>query len=109
MNQFESIHESINMSFSNCCAARGVGAFLTFAALAAAAKPVDFVTEVKPLLEQNCVACHNPQRSKDNGKYRLDIKAEAFKPHKKSDTILPGHPESSLVYGNLLLPLSDDS
>ena len=97
------------MSFSKCCAAKGAGVFLVFAALAAAAKPVDFVTEVKPILEQNCVACHNLQRFKDNGKYRLDIKAEAFKPHKKSETILPGHPENSLVYGNLVLPLSDDS
>ncbi len=59
-------------------------------------------------MEQNCVSCHNPH-SKDNGKYRLDDKTEAFKPHKKDNTINPGHPEDSLVYSNTQLPLKDDS
>jgi len=75
----------------------------------AAAAPVDFVTEVKPILEQNCVSCHNAQKAKENGKFRLDVKSEAFKPHKKDNTINPGHPEDSLVYLNTQLPLSDDS
>jgi formylglycine-generating enzyme required for sulfatase activity/mono/diheme cytochrome c family protein len=97
------------MIFLKRPAAAGVGAGLALAAMMAAAKPVDFVTEVKPIFEQNCVVCHNPQHSKENGKYRLDVKAEAFKPHKTHQTINPGHPEDSLVYGNLLLPLGDDA
>jgi formylglycine-generating enzyme required for sulfatase activity len=74
----------------------------------AAADPVDFGKEVKPILEQNCVSCHNEKHSKENGKYRLDLKAEAFKPHKKENTINPGHPDDSLLYSNLSLPQSDD-
>jgi formylglycine-generating enzyme required for sulfatase activity len=98
----------LNVSSFNCCAARGVGACLVFAAMLGAAKPVDFVTEVKPILEQNCVGCHNKQRSsKDNGKFRLDTKSEAFKPQTNGPAINPGHPEDSLVYLNTVRPLTD--
>ena len=75
----------------------------------AAAKPVDFVTEVKPILELNCVSCHNPQHAEENGKYSIDTKEEAFKPRKKDQRISPGHPDDSEVYFQLLLPLTDES
>ncbi len=97
-----------NMNLSNLGLARRFGTCLALAAISAAAASVDFVKDVKPILEQNCVSCHNPH-SKDNGKYRLDDKTEAFKPHKKDNTINPGHPEDSLVYSNTQLPLKDDS
>ena len=76
--------------------------------MVAVAAPVDFVTEVKPILEQNCVSCHNAKHAGENGKYRLDIKSEAFKPHKKAERILPGHPDDSQVYSLTVLPLADD-
>jgi len=85
-----------------------LGTGLILAACRSVADPVDFVKDVKPILEQNCVACHNAQHAKDNGKYRLDDKTEAFKPHKKEQTIHPGNPDDSLLYSNLLLPLNDD-
>ena len=45
---------------------------------------VDFVRDVKPLLELNCVSCH--YEGKVKGKLRLDLKAEAFK---SEDVIKP--------------------
>ena len=98
----------LNMSFSKFWAVGSVGILLAFTAKPAGAALVDFVKEVKPILEQNCVSCHNPQHFKENGKYRLDVKSEAFKPHKKENNINPGHPDDSLFYTDLLLPLSDD-
>ena len=75
----------------------------------AAAKPVDFVSDIKPIFELNCVSCHNPQHAEENGKYRMDTKEEAFKPHKKDQRIVPGHPDESVVYYQLLLPLTDEN
>jgi formylglycine-generating enzyme required for sulfatase activity len=73
------------------------------------ARPVDFVTDVKPILEMNCVSCHNAEHAAENGKYRIDTKEEAFKPNKKTQRILPGHPDDSEVYYQTTLPESDES
>src|SRR5580704_11235661 len=80
-----------------------------FAGVAVMAKPIDFTTDVKPILELNCVSCHNAEHAEENGKYRIDTKEEAFKPHKKDQRILAGHPDDSEVYYQLVLPLSDES
>jgi formylglycine-generating enzyme required for sulfatase activity len=87
----------------------GAAMSLLFAGMAVMAKPVDFVTDVKPILEMNCVACHNAEHAEENGKYRIDTKEEAFKPHKKDQRISPGHPDDSEVYYSTVLPQSDES
>jgi formylglycine-generating enzyme required for sulfatase activity len=79
-----------------------------FAGTAVLAKPIDFATDVKPILEMDCVACHNAEHAEENGHYRIDTKEEAFKPHKKSQRIAPGHPDDSEVYTSLSLPESDE-
>ena len=77
--------------------------------VAVQAKPVDFVKEIKPIFELNCVACHNEAHAYENGKYRLDTKSEAFQPRKKTQRIVPGHPDDSAVYTLTTLPPNDDS
>jgi formylglycine-generating enzyme required for sulfatase activity len=96
------------MRLFKCCA---LGALASGFVLAggAVAKPVDFVTDVKPILEMNCVACHNAQHAEENGKYRLDTKEGAFKPLKKDQRISPGHPDDSEVYSLTVLPVTDES
>jgi formylglycine-generating enzyme required for sulfatase activity len=79
------------------------------AAASVTANPVDFATEVKPILEMNCLSCHNPQHAAENGKFRLDAKEEAFKPHKKDQRIVPGKPDESQVYYLTVLPPGDES
>jgi len=64
---------------------------------------VDFVRDVKPLLELNCVSCH--YEGKVKGKLRLDLKAEAFK---SEDVIKPGDGENSSLYYLCVLPADDD-
>jgi mono/diheme cytochrome c family protein len=49
---------------------------LTLATTAATAAPVDFVREVRPILEQHCYECHGPEKQKNE--YRLDIRQVAL-------------------------------
>jgi formylglycine-generating enzyme required for sulfatase activity len=96
------------MSSSKFFAAASTGLCLAFSANLAAGAPVDFTKDVKPILEQNCVACHDEKKGKENGHYRLDVKDEAIKPHRGHNTINPGHPEDSLFCSNLTLPMDED-
>lgn len=64
---------------------------------------VDFVKEIKPLLEQNCIKCHGTEKQK--GKLRLDSKEAAFK---KEGLIVPGAPDKSDVFHRITLPKGHD-
>ncbi len=64
---------------------------------------IDFVRDVKPVLEFNCVSCHREDKAK--GKLRLDEKAFAFK---SKDVINPGDPDESSLYWMTTLPPDDD-
>ena len=64
---------------------------------------IDFLRDVKPVLEFNCVACHREDKAK--GKLRLDEKAPAFK---SKEVIVPGDPEESSLYWTTTLPADDD-
>ena len=68
-----------------------------------AQEPVDFVQDVKPILELNCVSCHREDKAK--GKLRLDTAAEAFK---SDDVIVKGKPEESSLYYLTTFPVDDD-
>ena len=46
-------------------------------ATGALADPVDFVRDVRPILQKHCYACHAAEEQKSS--LRLDIKSEAFK------------------------------
>ena len=66
------------------------------AAAAPATAPVDFVRDVRPILQTRCYSCHGPEKQK--GGLRLDVKAAALKggehhgpavrPHAASDSPL---------------------
>ena len=64
---------------------------------------IDFVRDVKPVLEFNCVSCHRADNAK--GKLRLDEKQFAFK---SKDVINPDDPEESSLYWMTTLPPDDD-
>jgi hypothetical protein len=52
---------------------------LAFAVLPspAGADGVDFVRDVRPILEENCYSCHGPEKQRSG--LRLDVKSEAFR------------------------------
>src|SRR5262245_42648598 len=54
---------------------------------------VDFVKDIKPLLEHSCLKCHEPEKSK--GKLRLDTRELALKGGENGPDILPGQSSKS--------------
>src|SRR3954454_23069304 len=72
--------------------------------LPSARAAVDFDKEIRPILETNCVRCHNPKGTDfEEGKTDVDLstKASAFE---VVSTIVPGKPEKSKLYTTVTLP-----
>ena len=66
---------------------------------------VDFVKQIKPILEYNCVGCHREGEAEEHGGgYQLDIKEKAIKGRR----IRPGDHERSTVWESMTLPLDDE-
>ena len=64
---------------------------------AAAAKQVDFVKDVQPILQAKCFSCHGPEE--EEGGFRVDIGARALEGGDSGIAILPGKSaESSLIH-----------
>jgi formylglycine-generating enzyme required for sulfatase activity len=67
---------------------------------------IDFVKDIQPLLELNCVACH--REGHDKGGLRLDVKSEAFKGGDDGVAIVPRRPKKSPLYTSTILPKDHD-
>lgn len=84
---------------------------LSLAALtsALAAAKVDFNREVRPVLSDNCFACHGPDTQKVKGGLRLDLRDLAVQPAKSGQiALVPGHPEESELVRRLETTDEDD-
>ncbi len=69
-------------------------AFALHAPSGAIADSVDYIHEVRPILQKHCYSCHGAER--DRGGLRLDIKSEAFKGGDSyGASIVPGDAEES--------------
>jgi mono/diheme cytochrome c family protein len=66
------------------------------------AKPVDFVTQIKPILQGRCINCHNSNAI--FGDLNLENRAMATKTRAKGPILTPGKPEQSQLYIVLTLP-----
>src|SRR5882724_5568092 len=78
---------------------------ITIPTLATAA--VDFVKDVQPILEFNCVRCHNPKSTaveKGDTSVELHTKAKAV----RGKTVVPGEPDKSKLYTTTILPDDND-
>ncbi len=62
------------------------------ALLAADAKGIDFNRDIRPILSDNCFACHGPDDGKRMAGIRLDTKEGAMA------ALTPGKPETSRIY-----------
>jgi hypothetical protein len=62
---------------------------------------VDFVSEVKPLLESRCLECHH--RRYVCAGLNLETKTLAMKGGRSGPVVTPGAPHQSLLYNVLLL------
>jgi Protein of unknown function (DUF1553)/Protein of unknown function (DUF1549)/Planctomycete cytochrome C len=63
---------------------------------ASGAAKLDFNRDIRPILSDNCFACHGPDTQKIKGGLRLDLKDAALKPGKSGAlALVPGKPERS--------------
>lgn len=67
---------------------------------------IDFAKQIQPILQQNCVKCHGPEKQK--AKLRLDSKEAAMKGGKDGVIIVAGNAEKSELYRRITLPKGDD-
>src|SRR4051794_32641598 len=79
-----------------------VGSYLPILAATSRPKPpnsVDFNRDIRPILSENCYACHGPDQNKRKAGLRLDIRTDAVSELKSGNiAIVPGKPsESKLV------------
>ena len=76
---------------------------------AATASKVDFNRDIRPILSDNCYACHGPDSNKRKAGLRLDLRDGALG-KLKSDAfaIVPGHPEKSSLIERIQTKDEDD-
>jgi len=77
----------------------------TTALQAAENAPVDFVKQIKPILADRCVECHNSETLL--GELNLQTRALAFEKRKAGPVIVPKNAEKSMLYLVLTLPPKD--
>lgn len=65
---------------------------------------VDFVKDVKPILEMNCLSCHGAKNAHENGEFNLTTRALAIKGGDHETDLIPGNAERSLIYKYMSLP-----
>ncbi|MGE5193399.1 MAG: DUF1553 domain-containing protein [Deltaproteobacteria bacterium] len=85
---------------------RGICLFIgivavTWAASAGAADKIEYNRTIRPILAENCFACHGPDSAARKADLRLDRRDEAT----KTDAVVPGDPAASEMIRRIL---SDD-
>jgi len=69
-------------------------------------EPVRYNRDVRPILSDNCFACHGPDTANQKSGLRLDAREVAMKPAKSGDpAIVPGEVDASALVARIL---SDD-
>ncbi len=67
---------------------------------------VDFVSRIRPILEERCVECHGPTRAR--GRLRLDVRSRVFGADESRWVVRPGDPEGSELLRRISLPPGDE-
>ena len=78
-------------------------------ACAASKAAIDFDRDIRPILSEQCFACHGPDEKERKAKFRLDRKEDAFKPLKSGEiAIVPGRPEKSALISRITTKDEDE-
>ncbi|MDP6084183.1 MAG: SUMF1/EgtB/PvdO family nonheme iron enzyme [Verrucomicrobiota bacterium] len=67
---------------------------------------IDFVKDIKPILEESCVSCHREEH--DKGDLRLDERKYAFEGGEVDPSVVPFDLEKSTLYLTSILPADHD-
>ena len=77
--------------------------------LHAAAPPVDFNRDIRPIFSDHCYACHGPDQNKRKAGLRFDTQDGALKALDSGGfAIVPGQPKQSTLLKVISLPPDDD-
>lgn len=66
----------------------------------------NFVKHIQPLLEENCVSCHTPEKKK--GDWILTTRKQAFETGENAPNIVPFDLKKSAIYERTTLDAADD-
>ncbi len=77
---------------------RQVTVVIAMLPMPAAAQPVEFSRDIRPILSNNCYACHGPDSKFRQANLRLDLLDNAFTERRSGRTpIVPGDPDASML------------
>src|SRR2546428_2190756 len=83
-------------------------ALLSLASVAARAEQkIEFNRDIRPILSDNCFACHGPDKNQRKAELRLDTEQGAFADRGGHKVIVPGKPEQSELFRRITS--TDDS
>src|SRR5215470_7028315 len=66
---------------------------LQIASPAVETNQIQFNRDIRPILSENCYACHGPDKNQRKAKLRLDVREVAL----EKEAIVPGKPEKSKI------------
>ena len=76
---------------------------------ASAADSLRYSRDIRPILSDNCFACHGPDKDNRKGDLRLDLREAAITPAKSGDrAIVPGKVDESTLVARILTDDEDD-
>src|SRR2546423_12333375 len=70
----------------------------------AATNQIQFNRDIRPILSENCFACHGPDKNQRKAKLRLDVREVAL----EKEAIVPGKPEQSKLVEHIYTTNEDD-
>ena len=73
-----------------------------------AGNPVDFASQIRPVLASKCYQCHGPDESSRKAKLRLDQREDALRELKGRRAIIPGDPGHSELVRRVTLHDGDE-